>query len=32
MRINFNQDLNDKLRLTRMSAYLSSTNFAEGEI
>ena len=31
MRINFNQDLNDKLRLeARMSAYLSSTNFAEG--
>ena len=31
MRINFNQNLNDKLRLeARMSAYLSSTNFAEG--
>jgi TonB-linked SusC/RagA family outer membrane protein len=30
MRINFNQDLNDKLILeARMSGYLSSTNFAE---
>jgi hypothetical protein len=30
LRINFNQDLNDKLILeARMSGYISSTNFAE---